>query len=86
MVHVLLRTNLLKLQVEIVVLLANRVEGFPLNYVLINVTGWTCYSTYTTLGYFTTIKGAGTVVLFDFVFVCHAMLMVAIGCIQCCIY
>lgn len=39
-----------------------------------------------TLGYFTTIKGAGTVVLADLLFVYHAMLMMILYGIQFVIY
>lgn len=39
-----------------------------------------------TVGYFTDIKGAGTVVIADLIFVYHAMLMVTIYAVQCIIY
>lgn len=61
-------------------------EGFSLDYLLLNVSGYTFYTIYTTLGYFTDLEGAGTVVIADLVFVYHSVLMVAIQVYQCCIY
>lgn len=51
-----------------------------------NITGYTFYIIYSSVGYFTDIKGAGTVVIADLVFVYHAALMVVIETIQCVIY
>lgn len=53
---------------------------------MFNITGYTFYIIYSSVGYFTDIKGAGTVVIADLVFVYHAALMVVIETIQCIIY
>ena len=51
-----------------------------------NICGYILYGIYSTVGYFTTISGAGTVVLADIIFVYHAITMVIIQTIQACIY
>ena len=38
----------------------HRVEGFSLDYLYLNLIGYTFYGIYSTIGYFTSIKGAGT--------------------------
>jgi cystinosin len=63
-----------------------RVEGFSLDYLMFNISGYALYSIYSSIGYFTTIKGAGTVVIGDLVFVYHSVLMVIIQIYQCTIY
>ena len=55
-----------------------RVEGFELNYLAMNISGYIFYGIYSTVGYFTDISGAGTVVIADLIFVYHALLMVTI--------
>lgn len=86
LVRILLRADLRELEVEIVELILLRVEGFSLDYLVFNITGYTFYIIYSSVGYFTDIKGAGTVVIADLVFVYHAALMVVIETIQCIIY
>ncbi len=63
-----------------------RVEGFSLDYLILNICGYTFYGIYSTIGFFTDIKGAGTVLLGDLIFVYHAIPMVIILAIQCVIY
>lgn len=82
----LLRPALRELQAQIVTIAIVSVEGFSLDYLLLNVSGYTFYTIYTSLGYFTDLGGAGTVVIADLVFVYHSVLMVAIQVYQCCIY
>ncbi len=53
---------------------------------MFNITGYTFYGIYSSVGYFTTIEGAGTVVIADLIFVYHSILMVIIETIQCFIY
>jgi hypothetical protein len=62
------------------------VEGFSLDYLVFNISGYTFYTIYSSVGYFSDIGGAGTVVIADLVFVYHSMLMIAIQVVQCCIY
>lgn len=62
------------------------VEGFSLNYLVMNISGYAFYGIYTTLGYFYHEEGAGTVVIADLVFVYHAIAMVIIQTIQVIIY
>ena len=59
-----------------------RVEGFSLDYLVLNITGYGLYTIYSTVGYFTDIPGAGTVVIADLVFVYHGVLMVTIQVYQ----
>ena len=61
-------------------------EGFELNYLVMNITGYTFYGMYSTLGYFFKAKGAGTVVVADLFFIYHALLMVVILAGQVLIY
>ena len=56
----------------------SRVEGYELNYLVMNISGYTFYGIYSTIGFFTNISGAGTVVIADLIFVYHAILMVII--------
>ena len=49
------------------------VEGFSLDYLMLNLIGYTFYGIYSSIGYFTNTKGAGTVVLADLIFVYHAI-------------
>ena len=65
---------------------SHRVEGFSLDYLVLNITGYTFYTIYSSVGYFTDITGAGTVVIADLFFVYHAGVMTIIQIIQCCIY
>jgi len=62
------------------------VEGFSLDYLIFNITGYTLYTIYSSIGYFTDIQGAGTVVIGDLIFVYHSVLMIIIQSIQCLIY
>jgi hypothetical protein len=62
------------------------VEGFSLDYLIFNINGYTFYTVYSSIGYFTDIHGAGTVVIADLIFVYHSILMVAVQAVQCCIY
>ncbi len=86
MVRFLLRTDLRKLHQKEVRLLLSSVEGFSLDYLILNISGYIFYVIYSNVGYFTDLKGAGTVVIGDLIFVYHALLMVAIQIIQCLIY
>lgn len=65
---------------------APRVEGYSLNYLVMNISGYLFYSIYSTLGFFFKVKGAGTVVVADLIFVYHALLMCLVLSIQACIY
>lgn len=47
-----------------------------------NICGYTLYGIYSTIGYFTSISGAGTVVFADIFFVYHAIAMVIIQSLQ----
>lgn len=51
-----------------------------------NISGYMLYTIYMNIGYFTHIKGAGTVTLSDLIFVYHTMLMMILYTIQCIIY
>jgi hypothetical protein len=62
------------------------VEGFSLDYLAFNISGYTFYTIYSSIGYFTDIEGAGTVVIADLIFVYHSVILVAIQTFQCCIY
>ena len=86
LVRLLLRTALRELQAQVVTNNILSVEGFSLDYLVFNVSGYTFYTIYTTLGYFTDLEGAGTVVIADLVFVYHSVVMVAMQVYQCCIY
>ena len=57
-------------------------EGFNLDYLVLNITGYGLYTIYSSVGYFTDIPGAGTVVIADLVFVYHGVLMVTIQVYQ----
>lgn len=61
-------------------------EGFNLDYLVFNISGYTFYTAYSSIGYFTDVDGAGTVVIADLIFVYHSMLMIAIQVVQCFIY
>jgi len=86
LVRKLLRPDLGKLQIEKVRSPAPSVEGFNLDYLVLNISGYTFYAIYSSLGYFTDMEGAGTVVIADLVFVYHGIVMIAIEAVQCCIY
>ena len=51
-----------------------------------NISGYGFYTIYSTVGFFTDIEGAGTVLPADLFFCYHAVLMVAIETIQAVIY
>ena len=53
-----------------------------MNYFIMNVSGYTLYTLYTSIGFFTDLEGAGTVVLADLLFVYHAMFCLTIEIIQ----
>jgi len=61
------------------------VEGLKLDYVILNLIGFSCYSMYTTEGYFYPDNpyGLGKVVLQDLLFAYHALTMVIICVVQC---
>lgn len=86
MVSLLLRTDLRELQAEIVDVPTRRVNGFSLDYLVFNISGYLLYSIYSSIGFFTDIPGAGTVVVADLVFFYHALLMVAVQTVQSWIY
>ena len=48
--------------------------------------GYAFYGIYTTIGYFTDIQGAGTVLLGDLLFVYHAIPLVILMAVQCWYY
>ena len=84
---IILWSTLRKLYIKIVKINTKfRVEGYSLNYYIMNFSGYLLYSIYMSLGYFTDIKGAGTVILPDLIFVYHAMLMMLIYGIQSILY
>jgi hypothetical protein len=62
------------------------VEGYSLNYLLLNTFGYTFYSIYSTLGFFFGMEGAGTVVVADIVFAYHALLCCVVLGVQAYIY
>lgn len=62
------------------------VEGFSLNYMLLNLNGNLLYTIYTSVGFFTKIQGPGTVVLADLIYVYYAIFMTLIELFQCFIY
>ena len=57
-----------------------------MNYLVMNICGYTYYALYSSIGYFTDIQGAGTVVTFDLIYAYHAMFCVVIEGIQSIIY
>lgn len=80
--RILLRAALRELQTQVVGVSCRRVEGFNLDYLVLNITGYGLYTIYSSVGYFTDIPGAGTVVIADLVFVYHGVLMVTIQVYQ----
>jgi hypothetical protein len=62
------------------------VEGFSMDYLAFNISGYTFYAIYSSVGYFTDIPGAGTVVIADLIFIYHAIVMMTVKVIQCFIY
>jgi hypothetical protein len=86
MVFFFLWANILKLPPKIVLIKKSRVEGFSLNYFAFSFTGYTYYTIYLTLGRFSNLKGAGTVVIADLIFIYHTVFMIIIQLIQCIIY
>lgn len=85
-VNIFLWPSLLELYVEVVTLYWIRVEGYSLNYLVMNISGYIFYGIYSTLGYFFSFKGAGTVVIADLIFVYHALLMCLVLSVQALIY
>jgi hypothetical protein len=63
-----------------------RVEGYSLNYLTLNIFGFTFYSIYSTLGFFYKMQGAGTVVIADLVFAYHALFITIVLSFQACWY
>jgi hypothetical protein len=63
-----------------------RVEGFSLNYFAFSFTGYTFYTIYLSIGAFTDLEGAGTIVIADMVFIYHTVFVIIIQLIQCIIY
>ena len=62
-------------------------EGLNLNYFALNINGYAFYTIYLSVGYFTPdVKGAGTVVIADLIFVYNAMAMMFVQLFQFCIY
>lgn len=61
-------------------------EGFSLNYFAFSLTGYTFYTIYLTVGAFTHLEGAGTIVIADMVFIYHTVIVIIIQLIQCIIY
>lgn len=53
-----------------------------MNYLIMNICGYTYYTLYSSIGYFTDIEGAGTVVILDLIYVYHAMFCVIIEGLQ----
>lgn len=54
-----------------------------MDYLAFNISGYTFYAIYSSVGYFTNIKGAGTVVIADLIFIYHAIVMMSVKVIQC---
>ena len=73
MVLLLLRTNLLKLQTQKVILSLLSVEGMNFDFVAMNLTGFTFYSIYNSYGYFISEDQTGKVDLNDVLFAYHAI-------------
>lgn len=64
-----------------------RVEGLNLSYFALNFNGYAFYTIYSSVGYFIPeVKGAGTVVIADLIFVYNAMAMMLVQLFQFCIY
>lgn len=61
-------------------------EGFSLNYFAFSLTGYTYYAIYLSVGAFTDLQGAGTIVIADLFFIYHTVLVIAIQLTQCIIY
>lgn len=57
-----------------------------MDYLVFNISGYTFYGIYSTVGYFTDVKGAGTVVIADLIFIYHAIVMISVKVVQCFIY
>lgn len=57
-------------------------EGFDLNYLVMDIVGYAFYGIYSSLGFFMHEKGAGTVVINDLIFVYHALFIMVIEVIQ----
>ena len=57
-----------------------------LDFLALNICGFAFYAIYSSIGFFTTLTGAGTVVLADIVFAYHALIMVLIWLCQTFIY
>ena len=57
-----------------------------MDYLVMNLAGYTFYGFYSTLGFFFHAEGAGTVVIADLFFVYHAFLMCLIWVVQGMIY
>ena len=63
-----------------------RVEGYNLDYLMLDVVGYIFYGIYSTLGFFFQFKGAGTVVIADLVFSYHALFITLVLSVQAYIY
>ena len=57
-----------------------------MDYLVFNISGYTFYAIYSSVGYFTNIKGAGTVVIADLIFIYHAIVMMSVKVVQCFMY
>ena len=57
-----------------------------LDFLALNICGFAFYALYSSIGFFTTIKGAGTVVLADLLFAYHALVMVLLWLVQTFLY
>jgi len=54
------------------------VEGLNLNYQVLNLSGFSFYSIYSSIGYFTVNESSGTVKLQDLLFSYHALMIVIV--------
>lgn len=85
-VYFLLRAGLRELHAQIVCFGLLRVEGYSMDYLVMNIIDYVFYGIYSTLGFFYKFRGAGTVVVSDLVFVYHALFICSVLSIQACIY
>lgn len=86
LVTLVLWPGLRELHLQIVHFVAFRVEGYSMDYLTMNIVGYVFYSSYSTLGYFFHMKGAGTVVIADLVFPYHALFICLVMAVQAYIY
>eukprot|EP00743_Colponemidia_sp_Colp-15_P003337 GILK01003605.1.p1 GENE.GILK01003605.1~~GILK01003605.1.p1 ORF type:complete len:322 (-),score=34.72 GILK01003605.1:227-1090(-) len=62
------------------------VVGFSCDYLILNMTGFTCYAIYNIVGYIDPSAGAGNVVINDVAFAVHAWVLTAVQVVQLVMY